>query len=75
MSKSVGNVVNPFGTMENYGADAARYFLARVGGRFKHDVGTSRPIIHSDTTLTISLRPSHPSCCNGRLVKNPIRQA
>ena len=39
MSKSVGNVVNPFETMETYGVDAARYFLARVGGRFKYDVG------------------------------------
>ena len=43
MSKSVGNVVNPFETMEAYGTDAARYFLARAGGRFKYDVGTSRP--------------------------------
>ena len=43
MSKSVGNVVNPFKTMETYGADAARYFLARAGGRFKYDVGTPHP--------------------------------
>lgn len=41
MSKSVGNVVNPFEAMGTYGTDAARYFLARAGGRFKHDVGTS----------------------------------
>jgi methionyl-tRNA synthetase len=39
MSKSVGNVVDPFETMATYGADSARYFLARVGGRFKYDVG------------------------------------
>jgi methionyl-tRNA synthetase len=43
MSKSVGNVVDPFETMEKYGTDAARYFLARVGGRFKYDVGPSFP--------------------------------
>ena len=41
MSKSVGNVVNPFEAMGTYGTDAARYFFARVGGRFKSDVGTS----------------------------------
>jgi len=46
MSKSVGNVVNPFETMETYGTDAARYFLARVGGRFKYDVGTFYPTAH-----------------------------
>ena len=54
MSKSVGNVVNPFETMETYGTDAARYFLARVGGRFKYDVGTSRPLTRCETTLTMS---------------------
>ena len=57
MSKSVGNVVNPFETMESYGTDAARYFLARVGGRFKYDVGMSPPATPRDTTLTASLRP------------------
>ena len=41
MSKSVGNVVDPFETMETYGPDAARYFLARAGGRFKYNVGMS----------------------------------
>lgn len=54
MSKSIGNVVNPFETMENYGTDAARYFLARVGGRFKYDVGTPHPIAHCATALKIS---------------------
>ena len=57
MSKSVGNVVNPFETMTIYGTDAARYFLARAGGRFKYNVGTSRPIVHCDAALTTSLRP------------------
>ena len=55
MSKSVGNVVNPFETMETYGIDAARYFLARVGGRFKYDVGMSLPTIHCGIPLTIFL--------------------
>lgn len=71
MSKSVGNVVNPFETMKTYGTDAARYFLARVGGRFKYDVGTSLSAVHCDTLLTMLLY----SCCNRRLDKHPIRQA
>ena len=29
MSKSLGNVVNPFGLVEKYGADAVRYFLLK----------------------------------------------
>lgn len=29
MSKSIGNVVSPFGLVNEYGADAVRYFLAR----------------------------------------------
>jgi isoleucyl-tRNA synthetase len=55
MSKSIGNVVNPFETMETYGTDATRYFLARVGGRFKYDVGTSLPTVHCDVPLTVFL--------------------
>ena len=39
MSKSIGNVVDPFQAIEEQGADLVRYYLARVGGRFKDDVG------------------------------------
>jgi methionyl-tRNA synthetase len=39
MSKSVGNVVDPFEVIDKYGADVVRYYLARVGGRFRDDVG------------------------------------
>lgn len=53
MSKSLGNVVNPFETMKTYGTDAARYFLARIGGRFKYDVGMYLPITHRSTPLTL----------------------
>jgi methionyl-tRNA synthetase len=39
MSKSVGNVADPFGAMDKYGVDVVRYYLARVGGRFRDDTG------------------------------------
>lgn len=40
MSKSVGNVADPIEAIDEYGLDVVRYYLARVGGRFKDDVGT-----------------------------------
>lgn len=52
MSKSIGNVVNPFEALKTYGTDATRYFLARAGGRFKYDVGTSFPTVQCDILLT-----------------------
>jgi methionyl-tRNA synthetase len=55
MSKSLGNVVDPFRAMEEssvnegvgvdadegggVGVDGVRWYLARVGGRFRDDVG------------------------------------
>ena len=42
MSKSVGNVADPIQAIDDFGLDVVRYYLARVGGRFKDDVGMSR---------------------------------
>ena len=39
MSKSVGNVADPIQAIDEFGIDLVRYYLARVGGRFKDDVG------------------------------------
>jgi methionyl-tRNA synthetase len=39
MSKSIGNVVDPFQAIDDLGADPVRFYLARIGGRFKDDVG------------------------------------
>ncbi|GBE80236.1 Probable methionine--tRNA ligase [Sparassis crispa] len=41
MSKSVGNVADPIQAIDEYGVDIVRYYLARVGGRFKDDVDWS----------------------------------
>jgi len=40
MSKSIGNVADPFDAMDEFGVDVVRYYLARVGGRFRDDVGS-----------------------------------
>lgn len=41
MSKSLGNVADPMTAMDDFGVDAVRFYLARVGGRFRDDVGES----------------------------------
>ncbi|KAF9463674.1 tRNA synthetases class I (M)-domain-containing protein [Collybia nuda] len=42
MSKSLGNVADPFEAIEEFGIDIVRYYLARIGGRFRDDVDWSR---------------------------------
>ena len=39
MSKSLGNVADPLEAIEKWGADVVRFYLMRVGGRWKDDVG------------------------------------
>jgi methionyl-tRNA synthetase len=70
MSKSVGNVVDPFETMKTFGTDAARYFLARVGGRFKYDVGAFLPTTHCDAALIRSPSPVTVDWTNTQFVKH-----
>ncbi|KAG6853220.1 hypothetical protein C0991_005887 [Blastosporella zonata] len=41
MSKSVGNVADPFEAMEAFGVDVVRFYLSRVGGRFRDDTDWS----------------------------------
>ncbi|KAH9948822.1 tRNA synthetases class I (M)-domain-containing protein [Amylocystis lapponica] len=42
MSKSVGNVADPIQAIDQFGTDIVRYYLARVGGRFKDDTDWSQ---------------------------------
>jgi methionyl-tRNA synthetase len=39
MSKSVGNVADPVEAMNEFGIDVVRFYLARVGGKFRDDTG------------------------------------
>ncbi|KAF8547451.1 hypothetical protein OG21DRAFT_1517356 [Imleria badia] len=41
MSKSLGNVADPMAAMDEFGVDTVRFYLARVGGRFRDDVDWS----------------------------------
>ncbi|THV08315.1 hypothetical protein K435DRAFT_832837 [Dendrothele bispora CBS 962.96] len=41
MSKSLGNTTDPFQAMSEFGVDSVRYYLAKVGGRFRDDVDWS----------------------------------
>ena len=41
MSKSRGNVANPFDAIDMFGLDTIRFFLMRVGGNFASDSGRS----------------------------------
>ncbi|RDB20211.1 Methionine--tRNA ligase, mitochondrial [Hypsizygus marmoreus] len=42
MSKSLGNVADPFDAIQEFGVDIIRFYLARVGGRFRDDTDWSR---------------------------------
>ncbi|KAL1683220.1 tRNA synthetases class I (M)-domain-containing protein [Schizophyllum commune] len=56
MSKSLGNVADPFDAMERHGVDCVRYYLARVGGKFRDDVGeyaaSHRPVSYAVALLS-----------------------
>ncbi|KAF8802815.1 hypothetical protein BYT27DRAFT_7111528 [Phlegmacium glaucopus] len=41
MSKSLGNVADPLDAMEKWGVDGVRFYLIRVGGRWRDDVDWS----------------------------------
>ena len=64
MSKSLGNVADPIAAMEDFGVDTVRFYLARVGGRFRDDVGEFR---------VVCLQDGHPLRC--RLVRGTAPEA
>lgn len=44
MSKSIGNVADPITAIDEFGIDVVRWYLARIGGYFRDDVGTSNSL-------------------------------
>jgi len=40
MSKSLGNVADPLEAMEKFGVDVVRFYMMRIGGRWRADVGS-----------------------------------
>ncbi|KAI0638599.1 tRNA synthetases class I (M)-domain-containing protein [Trametes polyzona] len=55
MSKSLGNVADPIKAIDEFGIDLVRYYLARVGGRFKDDVDWSQEQLQKHSREIISL--------------------
>lgn len=55
MSKSRGNVANPFEAMKLWGVDAMRMYLMRVGGNSAGDAGTCTGVIGPFPPLTPAL--------------------
>jgi len=47
MSKSLGNVADPLVAMEKWGVDGVRFYLIRVGGRWRDDVGRFILCLHN----------------------------
>lgn len=54
MSKSLGNVADPFAAMHTEGVDVVRFYLARVGGRWKDDVGQCLLYYYLPSNVNIS---------------------
>ena len=79
MSKSVGNVIDPFALAEAYGVDPLRYFFLREvpfgqDGNYSHEAIVNR--INADLandlgnlaqrSLTMVARKTSPACCRSR---------
>jgi methionyl-tRNA synthetase len=47
MSKSIGNVADPIEAINEHGVDIVRWYLARVGGRWRTDVGKSYYLVYN----------------------------
>ncbi|EMD40301.1 hypothetical protein CERSUDRAFT_110908 [Gelatoporia subvermispora B] len=55
MSKSRGNAADPLKSINEYSIDTVRFYLARVGGRFKDDVDWSPEQLHKHAKEAMSL--------------------
>ena len=58
MSKSKGNVVDPFQAMKEYGVDGVRWYLLRAGGSLADDSGGSRRVVKKMLCQFVLMIPS-----------------
>lgn len=55
MSKSIGNVTDPIQAINEYGLDVVRWYLTRIGGRWRSDVGESGYMVNCFSNIHIQL--------------------
>ncbi|KAI6006466.1 tRNA synthetases class I (M)-domain-containing protein [Pisolithus marmoratus] len=75
MSKSLGNVTDPMQAMDDYGVDAVRFYLARVGGRFRDDVDWSEEQLRKHADEIRNLLGNYFLRMTSRVIKNRVRDA
>ncbi|KAI6098224.1 tRNA synthetases class I (M)-domain-containing protein [Pisolithus sp. B1] len=75
MSKSLGNVTDPMQAMDDYGVDAVRFYLARVGGRFRDDVDWSEEQLRKHTDEIRNLLGNYFLRMTSRIIKNRAKDA
>lgn len=77
MSKSVGNVVDPFEEIKQYGLDVVRFYLCRIGGNLKDDSDYSKTTLEeiSDKWLSGQLGNLLSRCMSPRILERAIQGA
>ncbi|KAI6014807.1 tRNA synthetases class I (M)-domain-containing protein [Pisolithus microcarpus] len=75
MSKSLGNVTDPMQAMDEYGVDAVRFYLARVGGRFRDDVDWSEEQLRKHTDEIRSLLGNYFLRITSGVIRNRVSDA
>ncbi|KAI6044866.1 tRNA synthetases class I (M)-domain-containing protein [Pisolithus marmoratus] len=75
MSKSLGNATDPMQAMDDYGVDAVRFYLARVGGRFRDDVDWSEEQLRKHADQSRNLLGNYFLRVTSRVIKNRVRDA
>ncbi|KAG6336879.1 hypothetical protein ID866_2205 [Astraeus odoratus] len=74
MSKSLGNVTDPMRAMDDFGVDAVRFYLARVGGRWKDDVDWSEEQLRKHTDEIRNLLGNYFLRMTSKVIKNRVSQ-
>lgn len=75
MSKSLGNVTDPIQVMDDFGEDAVRFYLARVGGRWKDDIDWSEEQLHKYTAEIRNLLGNYFLRVTSKAIKDRVTEA